>query len=105
MSKMSSPETISKEGKHAMHTPPVVQAKEWEAAREQLLVKEKALTRARDALAAERRRMPWVAVTKEYVFEGPNGRVNLLDLFAGRRPLGGVTVFGDMGILERHPID
>ena len=45
----------------AMKTPPIVSPKEWEAAREQLLVKEKALTRTRDALAAERRRMPWMA--------------------------------------------
>ena len=49
-----------------MNTPPVVSAQEWEAARQQLLVKEKALTRARDALAAERRRMPWLAVEKAY---------------------------------------
>ncbi len=70
-----------------MHTPPVVTAKEWEAAREELLVKEKALTRARDAMAAERRRMPWMAVEKDYVFEGPNGKASLLDLFAGRRQL------------------
>ena len=98
MSKMSSPETISKEEKHAMHTPPVVQAKEWETAREQLLVKEKALTRARDALAAERRRMPWVEVEKEYVFEGPNGRVNLIDLFAGRRQLIVYRAFFEPGV-------
>ena len=58
---------------------------EWEAARQQLLVKEKELTRARDALAAERRRMPWLAVEKEYAFEGPEGQVSLLDLFEGRR--------------------
>jgi predicted dithiol-disulfide oxidoreductase (DUF899 family) len=45
-----------------MKTPPIVTQQEWEAARQQLLVKEKALTRARDALAAERRRMPWMAV-------------------------------------------
>ena len=44
----------------------IVSAQEWEAARDQLLVKEKALTRARDALAAERRRMPWMAVEKAY---------------------------------------
>ena len=44
------------------------------AAREQLLVKEKELTRARDALAAQRRRMPWLAVEKEYAFEGPRAR-------------------------------
>jgi predicted dithiol-disulfide oxidoreductase (DUF899 family) len=47
-----------------MNPPPVVTAEEWEAARARLLVKEKALTRARDALAAERRRMPWLAVTE-----------------------------------------
>jgi predicted dithiol-disulfide oxidoreductase (DUF899 family) len=98
MSKMSSPETISKEGKDAMRMPPVVQAKEWEAAREQLLVQEKALTHARDALAAERRRMPWVEVEKEYVFEGPDGRVNLLDLFAGRRQLIVYRAFFEPGV-------
>ena len=47
-----------------MKTPKVVSPKEWEAARQKMLVKEKELTRARDALAAERRRMPWVAVEK-----------------------------------------
>jgi len=50
-------------------------------------VKEKELTRARDAMAAQRRRMPWLAVEKEYAFDGPDGRVRLLDLFAGRRQL------------------
>ena len=50
-------------------------------------MKEKELTRARDALAAERRRMPWMAVEKEYGFEGPDGRASLLDLFEGRRQL------------------
>src|SRR5919112_77196 len=68
-----------------MKTPPIVSAEEWEAARQQLLVKEKGLTRARDALAAERRRMPWLAVEREYHFDGPAGRVRLLDLFEGRR--------------------
>ena len=58
-------------GQHAMKTPPIVSPQEWEAAREQLLVKEKAQTRARDALAAERRRMPWVAVEKAYMFDAP----------------------------------
>ena len=48
-----------------MNTPPKVSPEEWEAAREQLLVKEKELTRARDAMAAERRRMPWMAIEKE----------------------------------------
>jgi len=63
----------------------VVSAQEWEAARQQLLMKEKELTRARDALAAERRRMPWLAVEKDYEFDGPNGKASLLDLFDGRR--------------------
>src|SRR5215216_6856606 len=71
----------------SMHTPPIVSPQEWEAARQQLLVKEKALTRARDELAAERRRMPWVAVQKAYVFDGPKGKASLLDLFEGRRQL------------------
>ncbi|EJZ17559.1 DUF899 family protein, partial [Rhizobium sp. Pop5] len=71
----------------AMHRPPVVSQEAWETARKQLLVKEKAETRARDALAAERRRMPWMAVDKNYVFEGSQGRMSLLDLFAGRRQL------------------
>ncbi len=70
-----------------MNTPPIVSAQEWEAAREQLLVKEKEHTRARDALAAQRRRMPWLAVEKEYRFEGPDGPASLLDVFAGRRQL------------------
>jgi predicted dithiol-disulfide oxidoreductase (DUF899 family) len=52
-----------------------------------MLVKEKEHTRARDALAAERRRMPWMAVEKEYEFDGPNGPASLLDLFGGRRQL------------------
>src|SRR5262249_35072733 len=64
----------------AMRAPPVISRQEWEAARQQLLVKEKAHTRARDALAAERRRMPWMAVDKTYAFEGPAGRLSLPDL-------------------------
>jgi predicted dithiol-disulfide oxidoreductase (DUF899 family) len=68
-------------------TPPVVPAQEWETARLELLAKEKALTRARDALAAERRRMPWMAVEKKYEFDGPQGKVGLLGLFEGRRQL------------------
>ena len=50
-------------------------------------MEEKALTRARDAMAAKRRRMPWMAVEKEYRFEGPDGPVSLADLFEGRRQL------------------
>jgi predicted dithiol-disulfide oxidoreductase (DUF899 family) len=70
-----------------MSAPATVSPREWEAAREQLLVKEKELTRARDALAAERRRMPWMAVEQDYRFEGPNGPASLLDVFEGRRQL------------------
>jgi predicted dithiol-disulfide oxidoreductase (DUF899 family) len=70
-----------------MNLPPVVSAEEWKAAREELLVKEKELTRARDALAAERRRMPRLAVEKEYRFEGPDGPASLPELFAGRSQL------------------
>ena len=70
-----------------MNLPPIVSAEEWKAAREELLVKEKGLTRARDALAAERRRMPRMAVEKQYAFEGPDGRIGLDEMFAGRRQL------------------
>ncbi|AUX78032.1 thioredoxin-like protein [Sinorhizobium fredii] len=85
-------------GQPAMPTPPVVAPEAWEAAREDLLVKEKALTRARDRLAAERRRMPWMAVTKDYVFEGPAGKVSLLDLFDGRRQLIVYRAFFEPGV-------
>ena len=54
-----------------MHIPPIVSQQDWDAAREQLLVKEKSVMRAHDALAAERRRMPWMAVEKAYEFIGP----------------------------------
>src|SRR5438552_2679771 len=70
--KMSTNKEQSKEDL-AMNKPPIVSQQEWEAARQQLLVNEKALTRSRDALAAERRRMPWMAVEKNYEFDGPNG--------------------------------
>lgn len=78
--------------------PAIVSPQEWAAAREQMLVKEKALTRARDALAAERRRMPWMAVEKSYAFEGPNGKVSLLDLFEGRRQLIIYRAFFEPGV-------
>jgi predicted dithiol-disulfide oxidoreductase (DUF899 family) len=70
-----------------MDTPPIVSPEEWIAAREKLLVKEKEHMRAGDALVAERRRMPWMAVEKEYRFDGPDGPASLLDLFDGRRQL------------------
>src|SRR5437588_7052862 len=84
--------------KETMKTPPIVSSKEWEAARQQLLVKEKALTRARDALAAERRRMPWLSVKKEYQFDGPHGKASLLDLFEGRRQLILYRAFFEPGV-------
>ncbi len=77
----------------------VVSPQAWQAAREQMLVKEKAHTRARDALAAERRRMPWMAVDKAYEFEGPDGMVNLVDLFAGRHQLIVYRAFYEPGVL------
>src|ERR1700738_4419242 len=83
----------------AMNTSPIVSPQEWQAAREQLLVKEKAWTRARDALAAERRRMPWTAVEKAYEFDGPAGKVSLLDLFEGRRQLIVYRAFFEPGVL------
>jgi predicted dithiol-disulfide oxidoreductase (DUF899 family) len=67
--------------------PQVVSRDEWLAARKELLAREKELTRARDALNAERRRLPMVRIEKEYVFEGPDGEATLLDLFDGRRQL------------------
>ncbi|MEX2210257.1 MAG: DUF899 domain-containing protein [Gaiellaceae bacterium] len=81
-----------------MNTPPIVSAEEWEAAREELLVREKEHTRARDALAAERRRMPRMAVEKEYRFEGPDGPASLLDLFDGRRQLIVYRAFHEPGV-------
>ncbi len=76
----------------------IVSAQEWEAARQQMLVKEKALTRARDALAAERRRMPWQAVEKTYAFDGPHGKASLLDLFDGRHQLIVYRAFFEPGV-------
>jgi predicted dithiol-disulfide oxidoreductase (DUF899 family) len=70
-----------------INLPRVVSEAEWEAAHEELLTKEKEATRARDALAAERRRLPMVRIERDYVFEGPKGKASLLDLFEGRRQL------------------
>jgi predicted dithiol-disulfide oxidoreductase (DUF899 family) len=86
----------------------VIFEQEWNVEREALLVEEKALTRARDVLAAKRRRLPLVRVDKNYGFEGPRGEASLLDLFEGRRQLivyttgraaeGLGTVWGLLGI-------
>src|SRR6202045_1758982 len=93
----TSPES-GRKGRSAMNPPPIVSPQEWAAAREQLLVKEKAVMRARDALAAERRRMPWVAVEKAYEFDGPQGKTNLLGLFEGRRQLIVYRAFFEPGV-------
>lgn len=70
-----------------MNYPQIVSREEWLAARQELLVKEKEATRAHDRLNAERRRLPMVKIDKEYLFDGPDGKVSLLDLFYGRRQL------------------
>jgi predicted dithiol-disulfide oxidoreductase (DUF899 family) len=76
----------------------IVAAQEWDAAWQAMLVKEKELTHARDALVAERRRMPWLAVEKDYAFDGPSGRVSLDDLFEGRRQLVVYRAFFEPGV-------
>lgn len=67
--------------------PKIVSREEWLAARKQLLAKERQLTHERDALAAERRQLPWVKVEQNYVFSGSNGKVTLADLFDGKNQL------------------
>jgi predicted dithiol-disulfide oxidoreductase (DUF899 family) len=85
-------------GHLGMKTPPIVSREAWDAARLEMLAKEKAFTHARDALAAERRRMPWTAVEKTYAFDGPKGKVSLLDLFEGRRQLIVYRAFFEPGV-------
>src|SRR5262245_23969070 len=80
------------------NTPPVVSPQEWDAAWKNLLVREKAFTHQRDALAAERRRMPWMKVEKDYEFLGPRGKMSLLDLFEGRRQLVLYRAFFEPGV-------
>jgi predicted dithiol-disulfide oxidoreductase (DUF899 family) len=70
-----------------MSDPQVVSREEWLVARRELLAREKELTRARDSVNAQRRRLPMVEVGKEYLFEGRDGKASLLDLFDGRRQL------------------
>lgn len=65
----------------------IVSPVKWRRAHEEVLAKEKELTRAHDELAAERRRAPWMKAEKDYVFEGPAGAARLVDLFDGRRQL------------------
>ena len=70
-----------------VENPKVVSRDEWLAARKKLLAKEKQLTRQRDAVAAERRQLPWVKVEKQYVFDTPSGKKSLAGLFEGRSQL------------------
>jgi predicted dithiol-disulfide oxidoreductase (DUF899 family) len=70
-----------------MSLPRIASRADWLAARKELLAKEKDLTRQRDALGAERRRLPMVEVEKDYVFDGPDGPAGLIDMFEGRRQL------------------
>lgn len=92
-----------------MELPPIVSEEEWQRSNEALRAKEKQATRARDALAAERRRQPMIEFRADYEFEGPDGIVTLTDLFEGRRelivyhfwfppggdPCGGCSMFAD----------
>src|SRR6188472_1069631 len=80
-------EPWSRSQRGSMSLPKVVSREEWLVARRELLVREKELTRRRDALNADRRRLPMVEIEKEYLFEGPDGNAALLDLFEGRRQL------------------
>ena len=70
-----------------MSLPEIATRAEWLAARRELLTREKQLTSMQDALNADRRRMPMVPIQKDYVFNGPDGEVRLLDMFEGRRQL------------------
>ena len=72
--------------KNQVH-PKIVSQAEWLAARKELLAKEKELTRQRDAVSARRRELPWVKVEKNYVFDGPNGKQSLADLFGDKNQL------------------
>lgn len=81
-----------------MITTPIVSAEAWHEAREELLLKEKEVTRAHDALAAERRRMPRMAVERDYLFDGPDGPVSLLDMFEGRTQLIVYRFFYEPGV-------
>jgi predicted dithiol-disulfide oxidoreductase (DUF899 family) len=81
-----------------MTTPRIVTPQQWQEEWQRLLVKEKEMTRAHDALAAQRRRMPWVSVDRRYTFEGPDGTMSLLDLFDGRRQVIVYRAFFDPGV-------
>ena len=98
MTKTTLPERGAQAELQNMDTPAVVSPEEWTTAHKQMLAKEKEHTRARDALMAERRRMPWMAVENKYRFDGTNGKVSLLDLFEGRRQLIVYRAFFEPGV-------
>src|SRR5579859_6126666 len=77
----------NKDGSSPIKKNPVVAHDQWVAARTAFLAKEKEFTRLRDQLSRQRRELPWERVEKAYVFEGPNGRETLSDLFEGRHQL------------------
>src|SRR6202171_1844910 len=72
---------------NTIENPKIVSRDEWLGARKKLLAKEKQLTHQRDAIAAERRQLPWVKVEQNYVFDGPHGKAPLADLFDGKSQL------------------
>lgn len=72
---------------HGTENRKVVSQKEWLAARKKLLLKEKKFSKLRDELNLQRRKLPWVKIEKDYIFEGPNGKVTLGDLFGGKSQL------------------
>src|SRR5215212_12187529 len=78
--------------------PDVATREEWLQARKKLLAREREVTHLRDAVNAERRRLPMVKVEKDYVFEGPDGEVGLLDMFDGRRQLIVYRFFFEPGV-------
>jgi len=78
---------MTKDGLASITSHPAVSHEEWLAARREFLTKEKEFTRLRDELSRQRRELPWEAVDKEYVFEGPNGKESLAELFEGRSQL------------------
>jgi predicted dithiol-disulfide oxidoreductase (DUF899 family) len=85
-----------------IESPKIVSQDEWLAARKKLLAKEKLLTRERDAIAAERRQLPWVKVEKNYAFDGPTRKVKLAHLFDDKSQLIRASSSSDPWQCSRH---
>jgi predicted dithiol-disulfide oxidoreductase (DUF899 family) len=79
--------TLASEERSPISEHPILSREEWLPLRKELLRKEKELTRLRDSLNAERRELPWIRIKENYIFEAPDGKVSLTDLFAGRSQL------------------